>query len=188
MLWPKRGNHFFSKLPFWPILLLKVTCVFGPINGDSFGPNGRFPGTFWPKPSHLGCLRSLKKLGQNSRWKNFYDIFNFGRFCRYNLVMGLAGPQNRPKTPTEAKKRVLVITLARGGVTGRSTPPFTCTMEVFDRFRRVRDPNGTTLTTFGPPRRAGRARKFFRSGVPRVPKKKIFPKDFFCSKTLFIGS
>ena len=98
--------------------------------------------------------------------------------------MGPAGPQNRPKTPTEAKKRVLVITLARGGVTGRSTPPFACTMGCFDRFRRVRDPNGTIWTTFGPP--PARARKFFRSGVRGVPKK-IFPKNFFVQKRYSLG-
>ena len=84
--------------------------------------------------------------------------------------MGPAGPENGPKTPRKAKKRVLVKTLATGGVTGRSTPPFTCTMGVFDRFRRVRDPNGTILTTFGLPTGPAGARKFFRSGVPGVPK------------------
>ena len=42
-----------------------------------------------------------------------------GVFEAYYIVSAPAGPQNRPKTPTEAKKRVLVITLARGGVTGR---------------------------------------------------------------------
>ena len=110
----------------------------------------------------------------------------FGRFCRYNLVMGPAGPQNRPKSPTEAKERVLVITLARGGVTGRSTPPLACTMGCFDRFRRVRDPNGTTLTSFGPP--AGPARParavpeiFFGRGSPGS-RKKIFPHEFFLFK------
>ena len=53
-----------------------------------------------------------------------------------------------------------------------------------DRFRRVRDPNGTIWTTFGPP--AGP--KNFSVGGPGGPEKKFFPKNFFCSKTLFIGS
>ena len=133
-----------------------------------------------------------KKIGSKLALENFYDIFNFWPFLPVQLVHGAGWPPKQPKTPTEAKKRVLVITLARGGVTGRSTPPFTCTMGVFDCFRRVRDPNGTIWTTFGPP--AGPARpalpgpeKFFGRGSPGS-RKFFFPKRFFCSKTIFIGS
>ena len=95
-------------------------------------------------------------------------------------------PQPAPKTgqkhPTEAKNGFVGITLARGGVTGRSTPPFPCTLRVPDRFRRVRDPNGTVLTPFGLP--AGPAgpgrpgsKNFFGRGS-RGSRKKNFPKDF----------
>ena len=74
-----------------------------------------------------------KKLGQNSLY-NFFSHFQIlgdsAGFEAYYRVSGPAGPENGPKPPRKAKKRVLVITLARGGVTGRSTPPFTCTMGV----------------------------------------------------------
>ena len=153
VLWPKREKRFVQKCHFWAILVLKVPCVFGPINRGPFGPNGRFPGTFWPKPSLLGCLRSLKKIGSKLVLQFFSSHFQILRDCAgfeaYYIVMGPAGPENGPKTPRKAKKkRVLVITLARGGVTGRSTPHFACTMRVPDRFRRVRHPNKTILTTF----------------------------------------
>ena len=52
-----------------------------------------------------------------------------------------------------------------------------------DRSRRVRDPNGTIWTTFG----AGRARKFFRSGVPGVPKKIFPPRIYFVQKRYSLG-
>ena len=59
-----------------------------------------------------------------------------------------------------------------------------------DRFRRVRDPNGTIWTTFGPP--AGPARparagpeKFFGRGS-RGSRKKIFPK-YFLFKNVILG-
>ena len=60
-----------------------------------------------------------------------------------------------------------------------------------DRFRRVREPNGTIWTTFGlPVGPAGPARAgleiFFGRGS-RGSQKNFFPKNFFCSKTLFIG-
>ena len=87
----------------------------------------------------------------------------------YYRASAPADPQNGPKTPTQAKNRVLGLTVARGGVTGRTAPLFPCTLRVPDRFRRVRDPNGTVLTTFRLP--AGPIRKFFQSGVPGVPKK-----------------
>ena len=160
-----------------------MPCVFGPINRGSFGPNGRFPGTFWPKLSLLGCLRSLKKNWvKNLVAKIFVAFSKFWGFVPVLRPTIGSRPRSAPKTtqkpPRQAKKRVLVITLARGGVTGRSSPPFACTMGVFDRFRRVRDPNGTILTTFGPP--AGRARNFFRSGVPGVPN--FFPQKIFLFK------
>ena len=82
-------NTFFG-LPwgFWPVLGASRPHgphgFFGPINRDSFGPNGRFPGAFWPKLSLLGCLRSLeKKLGQNSLYKFFFEFSNFGGFCGF---------------------------------------------------------------------------------------------------------
>ena len=61
-----------------------------------------------------------------------------------------------------------------------------------DRFRRVRDPNGTIWTTFGPPAGPGpagpgRARKIFRSGVPGAPKKKFSPRIFFVQKRYSLG-
>ena len=57
-----------------------------------------------------------------------------------------------------------------------------------DRFRRVRDPNGTIWTTFGPPAGPARARKFFRSGVPGVPKKNFAPNIFFVKKRYSLGA
>ena len=58
-------------------------------------------------------------------------------------------------------------------------------LRVPDRFRRVREPNGTILTTFGLP--AGPAgpgsENFFGWGA----EKQIFPQ-FFCSQSIFIGS
>ena len=60
-----------------------------------------------------------------------------------------------------------------------------------DRFRRVRDPNGTIWTTFGPP--AGPARpalpgpeNFFGLGS-RGSRKKNFPKNFFVQKRYSLG-
>ena len=122
-----------------------------------------------------------KKLGQNSRSKFFLD------FEAYYIVSAPAGPENGPKPPKNPKKRVLVITLARGGVTGRSTPPFPCTMGVPDRFRRVRDPNGTILTTFGlPAGPAGPGPKVFSVGGPGGPN--IFsPRNFFVQKRYSLG-
>ena len=111
----------------------------------------------------------------------------FAGFEEYHIVMGPAGPENGPKPPRKAKERVLVRTLASGGVTGQSTPPFTCAMGGFDRFRRVRDPNGTILTTFGPPAGpAGPGPKIFSVGGPGGPEK-IFPKYFFVQKRYSLG-
>ena len=60
-----------------------------------------------------------------------------------------------------------------------------------DRFRRVRDPNGTILTTFGLP--AGLARparpgpeKIFGRGS-RGSRKFFFPKNFFVQKRYSLG-
>ena len=128
-----------------------------------------------------------KKFGSKLVLQIFFAFSNFGGFCWFRGLLqgpGPSRPRKRPKTPQNTKKRVLVITLARGGVTGRSTPPFPCTMGVPDRFRRVRDPSGTILTTFGlPAGPAGpaRARKCFRSGS-RGSRKKIFPERIFLFK------
>ena len=59
-----------------------------------------------------------------------------------------------------------------------------------DRFRRVRDPNGTVLTTFGlPAGPAGPGRpgseKIFGRGSRGS--KKIFPKNFFVQKRYSLG-
>ena len=120
VLWPKRQKRFFQKCHFWPILVLTGTCVFGPINRERFDPNGCFPGTFWPKPSLLGSLRSLKKnLGQNSRYKFFWHfqiLGILGGFECDHVLSEPAGPQNGSKTPNPGQKRVLVITLARQNI------------------------------------------------------------------------
>ena len=60
-----------------------------------------------------------------------------------------------------------------------------------DRFRWVREPNGTIWTTFGPPgvlagpARAG-SENFFGWGSRGC--RKNFPQEYFCSKTIFMGS
>ena len=97
-------------------------------------------------------------------------------------------PQQAPKTgqkpPTEAKKRVWGIALARGGVTGRTTPLFPCTLRVPDRFKRVRDPNGTIWTTFVPPAGPG-SEKFFGRGSRGS--KFFYAKNFFVQKRYSLG-
>ena len=70
-------KRFFQNCHFWPILVLFITYVFGPINRGSFGPNGCFPRTFWPKPSLLGSLRSLQKNWVKTLVANFSCIFKF---------------------------------------------------------------------------------------------------------------
>ena len=52
-------------------------------------------------------------------------------------------------------------------------------LRVPGRFRRVRDPNGTILTTFGLP--AGPGPKMFSVGGAGSPEK-FFPKNFFLFK------
>ena len=120
VLWPKRQKTFSQKCHFWPILVLKVTCVFGPINRGSFGPNGHFPGTFWPKPSLLGSLRSLKKIWVKTLVTIFFWHFQIlgilGGFECDHVLSEPAGPQNGSKTPNPGQKRVLVITLARQNI------------------------------------------------------------------------
>ena len=57
-----------------------------------------------------------------------------------------------------------------------------------DRFRRVRDPNGTIRTTFGPPPgRPGPGPKMFSVGGPGGPEKKFSPKIFFVQKRYSLG-
>ena len=57
-----------------------------------------------------------------------------------------------------------------------------------DRFRRVREPNGTIWTTFGlPAGPAGPARAGSEFCSVGGHEKKI-PQELFCSKTIFIGS
>ena len=178
--------------PFWSF---RGPVFFGPINRGSFGPNGRFPGTFWPNPSLLGCLRSLKKIGSKLALQFFLSTFpilvDFAGFEAYYRVSGLGRPPKRPKNPQgRPKKRVLARTLGRGGVTGRTTPLFPCTLRVPYGFRRVRDPKGTILTTSGlpgGPAGPGRAgNEIFSVGVPGG-QKPFCPEEFLCSKTLFIG-
>ena len=109
-LWPKRENGYCKNALFWPILVLKVTCVFGPINRGLFGPNERFPGTFWPNPSLLGCLRSLKKNWVKTRVTKFFMTFSiFGRFCRFGGVLhshGAGWPPKQAKKPNGGQKNV----------------------------------------------------------------------------------
>ena len=73
---------------------------------------------------------------------------------------------------------------------GRTTPLFPYTLRVPDRFRRVREPNGTIWTTFGPPgSAAGPARagsEIFSVGGPGGPK--IFSANFlFVQKHYSLG-
>ena len=70
------------------------------------------------------------------------------------------------------------------------TPLFPCTLRVPDRFRRVRDPNGTVLTTVGlPGGPAGPGRpgseKIFGRGSWGSEKK--FPQEFFVQKRYSLG-
>ena len=134
------------------------------------------------KPEKNGPKVSLQFFSSN-----FQILGNFEACYR---VSAPAGPQNRPKTPNGGQKTCLGITLARA-VTGRMTPPFPCTLRVPDRFRRVRDPNGTIWTTCVPP--GGPAgpgwagsENFFGQGSRGSEKN--FRQEFFCPKTLFIGS
>ena len=87
-------------------------------------------------------------------------------------------PQNGPKHPKRAKKRVLAITLARRGVAGQIDPTFPCILRVPNRFREVRDPNGTLWTPYGG--EGGRAwpETNFGRGPVRWSEKKI-PQTFF---------
>ena len=172
-----------------------MTCVFGPINRGSFGPNRYFPGTFWPQPSLLGSLKRLKIFfGQISHKQKFFEFWILGIFRGFwGLLQGLgpSRPQNGSKTPNTGQKRVLGITLAGGGVESQTYPTFSLFfLRVPDRFRRVRDPNGTILTTFrlpgARPGRPGPGPKIFSVGGSRGLKH--FSPRFFCSKTLFIGS
>ena len=166
---------------------MEVTCVFGPINRGPIGPNGRFPGNFLPKGGLLGCLRSLKKFLVKTRDTIFLWDFQFLPVLRPTRgSRAQPAPKTAQKNPKEGQKRVLVITLARGGVTGWTTPLFPCTMRVSGRFRRVRDPNGTIWTTFGLPAGPAGSEKIFGRGS-RGSRKKNFLKNFFCSKTIFIG-
>ena len=102
----------------------------------------------------------LTKALETGKFLEFWIFGEFEAYCRAS-----AGP----KSPITGQKRVLGITLARGGVAGRMTPLFPCTLRVPNHFRRVRDANGTIWTTFGPPggpagpARAG-SEKFFGRG------------------------
>ena len=169
--------------PFWYIKL--ITCVFGPINCGPFGPNGRFPGTFWPKPSLLGCLRSLKKnLGQNSLYKFFFRIFKFWGILRVLRRTTWSWGQPAPKTGQKAqrrpKKRVLGITLARQNV-------FTCLFGFKNHFwgrPTVLEGLQTPTERSGPPLgpTAG-----FAVGGPGGPEKKFSPRIFFVQKRYSLG-
>ena len=90
-------------------------------------------------------------------------------------------PQNGPKHPKRAKKRVLAITLARRGVAGQIDPTFPCILRLPNRFREVRDPTRTFWTPHGV--RGGRAagagpEKIFGRG-PGVRKTFFSPKKNF---------
>ena len=80
------------------------TSFFGPINRTPFGPNGYFAGTFWPKPSLLGSLRSLKKNVSKyfTTTKFFFEFWIFGGF--WGLWQGL-GPSRPPNWPKKAQHR-----------------------------------------------------------------------------------
>ena len=95
-------------------------------------------------------------------------------------------PQNGPKHPKRSQKRVLAITLARRGVAGQIDPTFPCILRLPNRFRWVRDPNGTLWTPYGEGGgRAGRARKNFRAGSGGS--KNFFHQNFFDQKRYSLG-
>ena len=73
----------------------------------------------------FGSKLSLQKL----LW-DFQILGDVAGFEAYYRVSGPVGPKNGPKPQRKAKKRVLGITLARGGVTSRTTPPVPCSMGV----------------------------------------------------------
>ena len=74
---------------------------------------------------HISELaRSYGKRSKLALQKFLWDFQFFGVFAgfeTYCRVSAPAGPKNGPKTLKKAKKRVLVITLPRGGVTCQST-------------------------------------------------------------------
>ena len=159
-------------------------------------PTDVFPGTFWPKPSLLGCLRSLeKKLGQNS----FYNFFPaFFKFC--GILWG-SGPttgsraQPAPKMAQIPQGRPMNVVWSQLWLeeelrAGRP-PPFPCIMGVPGRFRRVKEPNGTIWTTCGlppgpaRPARVGPENVFGRGS--RGSEKNFSPKIFLVQKHYSLG-
>ena len=105
--------------------------------------------------------------------------------------MGLPAPAPKwAKNPNTGQKRILGIPFSRGGVEGQTDPTFPLFLRVPDRFRRVRDPNGTILTTFGPPGGpAGPARARSEIFIGRGPGGPKFfpPRILFVQKRYSLG-
>ena len=107
-------------------------------------------------------------------------------------IFGRLAPKTGQKAQRRPKKRVLGITLARQNV-------FTCLFGFKNHFwgrptvlEGLQTPTERSGPPLGPPParpgRPGPGPKIFSVGGPGGPEKKFFPKNFFFSKTLFIGS
>ena len=90
----------FSNIP-WPW----TRWSFGPITRGSIGPNGCFPGTFWPKPSLLGCLRSLKNfLVKTLKTRKIFEFWIFGDSAIHGSWVRPRRPPKQAKNPQRRPK------------------------------------------------------------------------------------
>ena len=108
----KTRKKVFPKLPFLAHFGTLGDLCFRPHKSRLIWPKRMFfPGTFWPKPSLLGCLRSLKKNWVKTRSINFFSHFqilgDFAGFEAYYIRShGASRPPKQAKKPNGGQKNV----------------------------------------------------------------------------------
>ena len=80
-------------------MYVHVHRFLGTVNWTPYGPNGYFSGTFWPKPSLLGLLRSLIFLTKSLKTTLFDHFWILGARGRASDLAGPRSAQERPKRP-----------------------------------------------------------------------------------------